>query len=200
MIEFTSTTYGHCDDRVAALVDAMRCNRAAGRGDITFTVLNGIKIVADSKMYEERSEYTTELQWSFGLAFRHPKIAAAILEGKDGCPNLVPELEALTDQLMVEFETIDHHNTPSLLQWFVRLTPTTWLRDALSKRQKRYIITQLDECPEYHGWQYVNPNHTPVDPERRGQHFVKEAIVALQHFCLNEVWLANAKTWLAENQ
>ena len=200
MIEFLGTDHNQCEDGVVALVDAMRRNETAGRGGFTFTLLNGVKLVANAKTYEERPDYTLELQWSFGMALRHPKIIAALLHGKDGCPNLVPELETLVDQLMAEFETMDRHDPQALLRWLIRLMPATWHKDVLSRRQRQRIIAWLDACPEYHDWRSIHSASAPTDHERHGQHFVKEAVVALQHFCLNETWLAGVETWLSKNQ
>lgn len=187
-------------DEVVALVDAMRQNAQNDRSVKTYSVVSGIKIIADPQLYAARPDYAVELQWTLDMALRQPHIVAHLLEGKDGCPNLVPELEVLVERLFDELRTLELHDHRAVLQWLARLVPATWHKETLCKKQKRVIVDRLAECAEYQDWRYLDVTSVPANPTQQGQYYVKAALIGLSHFCLNERWLLNTRAWLNANR
>ena len=200
MIEFLGTNYNTHEDEVIALVDAMRRNAEKDSTIQTFTNLNGVRLVADPAVYARRPDYTLELQWTYGMAFRQPAVIADLLRGRGGCPNLVPELEGLVVELLAELDELDSADHAAVLRWFVRLAPATWHRDVLNKRQKQRIVEHFERYRGYQGWQFLHSEVLPAAVQLRGQYYVRAAMSAVTYFSLHTDWLFAARSWLAENQ
>src|SRR2546423_607982 len=132
---FDGTVFNLALDEVRALVAAAREN-----GEATFTILNGIGLIADPWAIDP--DYIEQLVWTYDLV--KDVGDREVIGRRHFYQNLVPELQALAAVLLKEFSRLNLDDERAVVAWLVRFMPVSWCRWARPQGEdERRILAGL---------------------------------------------------------